>query len=164
MKKVTVPHPELIEPFYLSIEKVGEVLSSIGGKSINYRVYEWNSNLEDPIGVYDEDAQIYISKKLRDESPTYADLIAYHEQVEIDLKMSGVEHWDAHVLAYVAELKVAHNMLCDAELRKYIKWRLSLYSDSRLPAKEEIASAIFNELRNMASEKKLSEIVLSLGL
>jgi|AntRauTorcE11897_2_1112592.scaffolds.fasta_scaffold26196_1 hypothetical protein len=77
MKKLSLPHPELIEPFLKKMHIAKNVSHDFVGIVLNYSIYNWDGE-DDPIGLYDEGGNIFIYSKLYRLYPQYADLVAYH--------------------------------------------------------------------------------------
>lgn len=154
MTRISVPHPELLETYLPLLTKniVEKREVVIAETKIQYSVYTWDKE-NDPLGLYDEEGNIYISTRVTGINPLYADLLAYHEGEEINLKSDGMDHKEAHWHAYSKELLVAKNMFSLEELRAYINWRLSMYSDERIPKREELETLLINCLTSDSNQE-----------
>ncbi len=165
MKKITLPHPELIKPFLQRMRIVENVSHDFDGLVLNYSIYDWDGE-DDPIGLYDEDGNIFISRKLYSAYHQYADLVAYHETKEIEYKRDDTEHDEAHRRAYVVELKRAREFYNDIEdLKKFLEWRLSIYSDEKIPNKKKaLDRLVLLVTRNPYPAEQIYEAVKDLKL
>lgn len=127
VRKVELPHAESYEAAALARRNVVASRSvSIAGVDLAYQLFRATPELSEP-GLYDEHGVVYVSAELVESSPVFADLIAFHETVEIREKTGGIWHGEAHRRAYVEELLGAEATFAHTELAHYLEWRIGMY-------------------------------------
>ena len=121
---------------------VSERTCLIANTEVTYFVCApWPEGMEP--ASYDESGNIYIAKSLVDRTPEVADLVAFHEQTEMDQKAAGRSHTYAHRRALLLQLVAAKTIFREPErLCEYIHWHIGMYPDWKLSNKEDLADQI----------------------
>jgi hypothetical protein len=98
-------------------------------------------------GIWDGEGNIYISHRAVERDADAADLTAFHEQTEFDLKAAGRNHADAHRRALLLELLAAKSVFPEPERqRKFVESRVGGYPDWKGIDKERVANRIWELL------------------
>ncbi len=166
MKKISLPHPELVQALLKQIKITARVNHSLDKNTgISYEIYSY-SGPNDPVAFYNESGNIYVTETLHRTFPQYADLVAYHETEEIKFKRGGNAHGEAHVKAWLSELSLVNKIYStETELKNYIDWRISIYSQGKIPHKEVVAKQLMVLLlKNPHPSLEISEFIKNNGL
>jgi hypothetical protein len=82
--------------------------------------------LPDEAIFYDEAGMIFVPEQLLESRPEAADLLAFHESTEIELKMRGYRHAYAHRRSMVAELMAIPGYCPNIRAAdEYLRWRFT---------------------------------------
>ncbi|MCY3782234.1 MAG: hypothetical protein OXG79_00415 [Chloroflexi bacterium] len=98
------------------------------------------------IAIYDHDGDIYLPESYVRSHPSNADLVAYHEQIEIGHKLAGRSHAYAHRRALLMELLAAKQSYDEVGLRAYVHQRVFGYPDWKIPDKDAIEERLYELL------------------
>ena len=96
--------------------------------------------------IYDHDGNIYLPEGYVRAHPTNAELVAFHEHIEISHKLAGRPHAYAHRRALLEELLAAKQIYDEDELRSYVKQRASGYPDSKIADKVAVEERLYELL------------------
>jgi hypothetical protein len=123
-----LPHPDTAGLLAaIKREAISTRHRMVAGAALSYAVFRSGAATPD-LAFYDEDGTIYIPEDLIEFSEQYADLIAFHEHVEIQHKRAGRSHAYAHRRALMAELLAAKQVFSElAVSQHYLEWRIGLY-------------------------------------
>ena len=117
----------------------------VAGVDVSYSVCDpW------PLGgepaIYDHDGNIYLPAIYVSAHPMYADLVAYHEHIEIGHKLAGRPHAYAHRRALLEELLAAKQSYDEDGLRPYVHQRVFGYPDWKIPDKDALEERLYELL------------------
>lgn len=98
------------------------------------------------IAIYDHDGNTYSPDSYVRSRPSNADLVAYHEHIEIRRKLAGRSHAYAHRRALLMELLAAKQSYDEDGLRAYVHQRVFGYSDWKIPDKGAIEETLYELL------------------
>ncbi len=108
--------------------------AQLGDIDVVYGVYKGDNETAGIIGCYDESGNIFVVEDLFRLDPQFADLVAYHEFLEVTYKQTGNSHARAHRRAIVGELLAARASLGDpVRLHAYVSWRIGAYPAVKVP-------------------------------
>lgn len=108
--------------------------AQFGDIDVVYGVHEGDSETAGMTGCYDESGDIFVLADLVRLDPQFADLVAYHEHLEVIYKRAGNSHARAHRRAIVGELLAAKALMGDAaRLHAYVSWRIGAYPVAKVP-------------------------------
>ena len=94
------------------------------GSHFSYAVFRSGTDTPD-LAFYDEAGTIYLPDDLVALDGRFADLIAFHEHIEIRHKRVGRAHAYAHRRALMEELLAAKQVFVElAECQQYVRWRI----------------------------------------
>ena len=134
-----LPHPEmagLINTIKRNVFTTRHGM--VAATELSYAVFHPGSDTPD-LAFYDEDGTIYIPEHLVAFDERYADLIAFHEHLEIRHKLAGRTHAYAHRRALVEELLAARQIFNEpGEWQGYLQWRIGLYPAWKVPEPEQV--------------------------
>jgi hypothetical protein len=149
-----LPHPELAATLDRIKNDVVDARGNVvGDVEVSYAIYRPGPDTADLGACYDEDGTIYIPEDLVKFDELYADLVALHEHVEIQLKLAGRSHAYAHRHGLVKELLTAKRLHGQSELQRYIRWRVDAYPESKVPDREELVAQITGILSDVRPRK-----------
>ena len=162
-----LPHPELVSIIdRLKQRATGSRTANAGGYRFTYQVYEPDPSVIGLDACYNEAGHILVSRDLVKIDGRTADLVAWHEFVEIEMKRRGQSHARAHRRAYIEELLAAKELFGEpASLRTYLDWRIGSYPRSKVPDPLGVVAVLMDELKRDRPRKgKLLQIVTPLRI
>ena len=116
------------------------------GSELSYAVFRAGTDTPD-LAFYDEAGTIYLPDDLVALDGRFADLIAFHEHIEIRHKRVGRAHAYAHRRALMEELLAAKQVFIEpAEFQQYIRWRIGLYPKWKILDTEEVVAQVLHVL------------------
>ncbi len=116
----------------------------------SYAVFHPGSDTPD-LAFYDEEGRIYVPQRLVAFDERYADLVAFHEHLEIRHKLAGRSHAYAHRRALVEELLAARQIFNESgKWKDYLQWRIGGYPAWKVPEPEQVVEQI---VRLIAEDK-----------
>jgi hypothetical protein len=133
----------------------------IAGTDVAYRFYEGDADTTGLTGCYDESGIIFVSEDVARINPWYADLVAYHEHLEITAKRAGSSHARAHRRALVGSLLATRTVLPDPEqLHAFLVWQIGIYSRAKVPDPDGVIAEVEDELgRECVRKGRLLEVI-----
>ena len=148
MTSVRLPHPFLVplaERVKLQVIRIRRVRISEG--DLVYGIYRGDSDTASIVGIYDESGNIFVEEGLVRRDARFADLVAYHEILEITAKRTGCSHARAHRRALVGSLIAAKTYLTDLErVHSYLDWLIGAYPQAKVTDPDVVIAEIENEL------------------
>ena len=159
---VRLPHPFLVplaERVKQQVIRIRHV--RISEVDLVYGIYRGDSDTTDLVGIYDESGNIYVEEGLAQRDARFADLVAFHEYLEITAKRAGYGHARAHRQALVGSLIAAKAFLADwDEMHKYLGWLIGAYPQAKVADPEIVIAEIENELlEDCVGKRRLLNIV-----
>ena len=162
MMTVRLPHPwlvALVNRVKLQVTGIHHV--RISEVDLVYSSYRGDADTADLIGIYDESGNIYIEEGLTMRDARFADLVAYHEFLEISAKRAGSSHARAHRRAVVGSLIAAKEHLPDLDqMHAFLDWQIGAYPREKVGDPGTVIAEIENELlRDCLGKGRLLDIV-----
>ena len=117
----------------------------VAGVDVTYSVCgSWPLGGE--LAIYDHDGNIYLPESYVKAHSMYADLVAFHEHIEIRHKLAGRPHAYAHRRALLEELLAAKQAYDEDGLRAYVHQRVFGYPDAKIPDKDALEERLYELL------------------
>ena len=146
-----LPHPEmagLINTIKRNVLTTRR--SMVSATELSYAVFHPGSDTPD-LAFYDEDGRIYVPEHLVAFDERYADLLAFHEHLEVRHKLAGRSHAYAHRRPLLMELLAARQIFNEPGTWKgYLQWRIGLYPTWKVPDPEQM---VVNFVRLLTEHK-----------
>ena len=142
-RRLRLPHSSLVDLIVkLRAGVSGERTCTVAGTEVSYFVSDpWPDDAD--LAMYDEDGNIFIPERFADDHPERANLVVWHEHVEITHKLAGRSHAYAHRRAILMELLAAKALFATPEhLREYLRWRIGAYPDWKVPDKPSVVGRL----------------------
>lgn len=132
-----------------------------GTPNVVYGIYQGDDETAGLIGGYDESGSIFVVEKLVQREPQFADLVAYHEYLEITSKRARSSHARAHRRAIVETLLAAKALLHDPHhLHAYMFWWVGAYSAAKVPDPGLVIDQLEEQLRqDRVRKERLLEVI-----
>jgi hypothetical protein len=146
---VRLPHPELVElAERVKQRTTGTRRTRIADTDVVYRIYQGDARTDGLIGCYDASGRIFVVEDLVQLDPHFADLVNYHEHLEVMYKRAGSSHARAHRRALAEELLATQEVLRDRQhQRAFFSWRIGAYPRAKVPEPGLVIDAFDDLLR-----------------
>jgi hypothetical protein len=146
--EVKLPHPDIFQRALeqIRVSSMEERTRVIAGTEVRYwSCTPWPEGM-DP-GIYDGEGNIYVSHRVVERDSDEADLTAFHEQTEIDIKAAARNHAYAHRRALLLELLAVKTIFLEPERQhRFVDSRVGAYPDWKGIDKAQVASRIWELL------------------